>query len=84
MPVKKESGEHLLIFAWSLPHSCVLPYRAGLVQLSLPHVVDERQVVLRVPVQAVRQHVERDRLDHLVDGRDNLERKKRGKGHVVS
>ncbi len=36
-------------------------------------VVDEGEVVGGVPVQAVAEHVEGDRVDQLVDGGDDLE-----------
>ena len=48
---------------------------AGLVELPECDVVREGEVVGGVPVEAVGEHVERHRVDHLVDGCHHLRRK---------
>ena len=50
-------------------------YRTGDIELAVVDVVDEGDVVLRMPVQAVADGVEGNSLKQLVDWGDNLNRK---------
>ena len=53
-------------------------YLAAFVQLSDCDVVCEGEVVRGVPVEAVGEHVERHRVDHLVDRRNHLKKERQG------
>ncbi len=76
--------EHLLRLGWPFEDDHVVffgPSRvlnlARRVQLAQLHVLDERDVVLGVPVQAVRDHRKRHRLEQLVDRLHDLQYNKR-------